>query len=82
MLNLYFPVISHYNSYYDAIEQWNKLLEDNTFLGYKLIQTNNLLVIDDDFTYDIEPSFKGGKKIVKAIMDNKQFISFYSTLTF
>ena len=71
VLNLYFPVRSHYNSYYDAIEQWNKLLEDNTFLGYKLIQTNNLLVIDDDFTYDIEPSFKGGKKIVKAIMDNK-----------
>lgn len=70
VLNLYFPVRSHYKSYYDAIEQWNKLLEDNTFQGYKLIQTNNLLVTADDFTYDIEPSFKGGKKIVKAILDN------------
>lgn len=69
-LNLYYPVRSHYKSYYNAIEQWNKLLEDNTFLGYKLIQTNKLLVIEDDFTYDIEPSFKGGKKIVRAIMDN------------
>jgi hypothetical protein len=69
-LNLYFPIRSHYKSYYEAIEQWNKLLEDNIFQGYKLIQTNKLLVIEDDFTYDIEPSFKGGKKIVKAIMDN------------
>ncbi len=32
-LNLYFPIRSHYKSYYDAIEQWNKLLEDNTLLG-------------------------------------------------
>jgi len=71
VLNLYFPVRSHYLSYYDAIEQWNKLLEDNTFLGYKLIQTNKLLVTADDFTYDIEPSFKGGKKIATAILDNK-----------
>ena len=71
VLNLYFPVRSHYKSYYDAIEKWNKLLEDNTFLGYNLIQTNNLLVIEDDFSYDIEPSFKGGEKIVKAIIDNK-----------
>ena len=70
-LNLYFPVRSQYKSYYNAIEQWNKLLEDNTFQGYKLIQTNKMLVTADDFTYDIEPSFKGGKKIVKAIMDNK-----------
>jgi hypothetical protein len=71
VLNLYFPVRSHYKSYYDPIEQWNKLLEDNTFQGYKLIQTNKLLVIEDDFTYDIEPSFKGGKKIVRAILNNK-----------
>jgi lysophospholipase L1-like esterase len=70
VLNLYFPVNSHYKSYYDAIDRWNKLLEDNTFLGYKLIQTNKLLVIEDDFAYDIEPSFKGGKKIAKAILDN------------
>jgi hypothetical protein len=69
-LNLYFPVNSHYKSYYDSITQWNKLLEDNTFQGYKLIQTNKLLVIEEDFTYDIEPSFKGGGKIAKSILDS------------
>ena len=69
-LNLYFPVKSHYKSYYDSITQWNKLLEDNLFQGYKLIQTNKLLVVEDDFTYDIEPSFKGGKKIAQSILDS------------
>jgi hypothetical protein len=68
-LNLYYPLKSQYQSYYEAIDQWNKLLEDNSSLGYKLIQTNKLLVINDDFTYDIEPSFKGGQKITKAILD-------------
>jgi len=68
-LNLYYPVNSHYKSYYDSITQWNKLLEDNTFQGYKLIQTNKLLVIEEDFVYDIEPSFKGGKKIAQNIVE-------------
>ena len=69
VLNLYYPLNTHYKSYYDTIDQWNKLLEDNTFLGYRLIQTNKLLVKEDDFTYDIEPSFKGGQKIVREIID-------------
>jgi hypothetical protein len=44
------------------------MIEDNISLGYKLIQTNKLLVLEDDFTYNIEPSFKGGQKIVDAIV--------------
>lgn len=70
VLNLYFPVNTHYTSYYDTITQWNKLIEDNaSILGYKVITTNNLLVAEDDFAYDIEPSYKGGKKIARAILD-------------
>ena len=68
VLNLYFPVNAHYTSYHPVIVKWNTLLEDNISLGYKLIQTNKLLVLEDDFTYNIEPSFKGGQKIVDAIV--------------
>lgn len=69
VLNLYTPVNSHYNSYHSSIDQWNQLLEENSSnLGYKIIKTNNLLVTNDDFTYNIEPSTKGGKKIVKEII--------------
>ena len=69
VLNLYFPASTRYMPYHSAIEQWNALLEDNaSILEYKLIRTNNLLVLEDDFVYNIEPSFKGGQKIVDAIV--------------
>ena len=68
VLNLYTPTNSHYVSYHEAIDQWNQLLEDNkSSLQYKIINTSSLLVTDEDFTYNIEPSEKGGKKIVEAI---------------
>lgn len=69
VLNLYTPTNSHYVSYHTAINQWNQLLEDNkSSLQYKIINISSLLVTDEDFTYNIEPSEKGGKKIVEAIL--------------
>jgi hypothetical protein len=71
VLNLYTPTNSHYVSYHAAIDQWNQLLEDNKLtLQYNIINTSSLLVTDKDFTYNIEPSEKGGKKIVEAILNN------------
>jgi hypothetical protein len=71
VLNLYTPTNSHYVSYHSAINQWNQLLEDNkSSLDYTIIDTSSLLVTDKDFTYNIEPSEKGGAKIVKAILNN------------
>jgi lysophospholipase L1-like esterase len=71
VINLYTPTNSHYVSYHKAIDQWNQLLEDNkSSLKYKIINTSSLLVTDEDFTYNIEPSEKGGKKIVEAIVNS------------
>lgn len=68
ILNLYYPTNGHYKSYRKPIEQWNTLLLDNASdLKYTLIPISSLLVSDEDFTYNIEPSFKGGQKIVDAI---------------
>jgi hypothetical protein len=68
VLNLYYPTNGHYKSYYKTIEQWNTLLQDNASdLDYTLINLSSLLVLDEDFVYNIEPSFKGGQKIVDAI---------------
>ena len=68
ILNLYTPVNTHYTSYHSTIEQWNKLLEDNaSSLGYTLIDISSLLVLEDDFAYNIEPSYKGGQKIVSKL---------------
>ena len=71
VLDLYTPTNSHYMSYHEAIDQWNQLLEDNkSYLQYKIINTSSLLVTEEDFSYNIEPSEKGGKKIVEAILNN------------
>ena len=69
VLNLYYPIDGHYKSYYKTIEQWNTLLLEDSIsdLKYTLIDLSSLLVLKDDFTYGIEPSFKGGQKIVDAI---------------
>ena len=69
VLNLYYPANTHYTSYHSTIEQWNNLLEDNaTSLDYKMINLSSLLVLEDDFVYNIEPSAKGGQKIVNEIV--------------
>jgi hypothetical protein len=71
VLNLYTPTSGRYVSYHSAINQWNKLLEDNApSLQYEIIKTSNLLVTDEDFAYNIEPSYKGGKKIADAIYNS------------
>jgi hypothetical protein len=68
VLNLYYPTNGHYKSYRKTIDQWNTLLQDNASdLKYTLIPISSLLVSDEDFAYNIEPSFKGGQKIVDAI---------------
>lgn len=70
VLNLYMPANGHYTSYKPMIDQWNKLLDDNSSsLGYKVLKTSNLLVAEEDFVYGVEPSFKGGKKMVSEMFD-------------
>jgi hypothetical protein len=70
VLNLYTPASSHYTSYHSAIKQWNQLLDDNaSILGYTVVKTSDLLVLDEDFVYGIEPSYKGGKKMVSKLVD-------------
>lgn len=71
VLNLYTPASSHYTSYHSAIKQWNQLLDDNaSSLGYMVVKTSDLLVLDEDFVYGIEPSYKGGKKLVSKLLDS------------
>jgi hypothetical protein len=71
LLNLYTPTNTHYVSYHSAIKQWNQLLENNkSSLDYTIIDISSLLVSDKDFTYNIEPSERGGKKIIEAILNN------------
>ena len=70
ILNLYLPANPRYQSYKESIEQWNKLINENSNkIGemYNVIDVNTLLTTPEDFIYDIEPSELGSKKIANAI---------------
>jgi hypothetical protein len=68
-LNLYYPLNPSYKIFYPFIKQWNELLDTNQDKnGYKLMKIDSIIVDPDDLVFNIEPSFKGGKKIADAII--------------
>jgi hypothetical protein len=69
VLNLYYPFTPSFKRFYPFIKQWNELLEVNQEKnGYQLLKIDSIIVDPDDLIYDIEPSFKGGKKIAEQII--------------
>lgn len=67
-LNIYHPQASYYSLYYKSIDQWNKLLKQNEFEGYSVLDVDKLIVDKNDLVQDIEPSRQGSKKIADAII--------------
>jgi hypothetical protein len=64
--NLYLPTNSRFQIYKQSIEQWNKLISQNSS-DYNVIDLNSLLNTSEDFVYDIEPSEIASKKIANII---------------
>ena len=68
LCTIYYPPTSTYHKYYKHIAIWNKLLKQFTeTTHYKLFEIHTLLKYNDDFV-NIEPSYIGGKKLVKKIL--------------
>lgn len=70
VLNLYVPSNPRYNEYRQSIEQWNKLISDNSDnigLTYNVLDMYSLINSPDDFVYDIEPSDTASSKIANLI---------------
>jgi hypothetical protein len=70
LLNLYVPANPRYQSYRESVDQWNKLLQQNSDkvgLIYDVVDVNSLLTNSNDFVNGIEPSEEGGQKIATAI---------------
>ena len=69
VLNLYYPLKPSFKMFYPFIKQWNELLEANQDKNnYKVLKIDKIIIDADDIVYDIEPSFKGGKKIAASIV--------------
>jgi hypothetical protein len=70
IMNLYLPANPRYQSYKDSVEEWNKLIEDNSSkIGemYNIVDLYGMLNNLNDFIYDIEPSDTGSEKIANII---------------
>jgi hypothetical protein len=69
LLNIYYPYSPYYKSYYSLIREWNKLLQKFCLEnGFKLLNIAELITLEEDFSFDIEPSSIGSQKISKAIL--------------
>ncbi len=67
-LNIYHPPSSYYKIYYKSIDSWNKLLNQNTFDGYNVLNIDEIIKTNNDLVNEIEPSKQGSIKIANAIM--------------
>ena len=68
LITLYYPTNSYFHKYYSYINKWNKFIIDfSKKNNYGLIDLSKILYNSNDFSYKIEPSSIGGKKICLEI---------------
>ena len=67
-VNIYHPPSSYYKMYYNSIDLWNKLLKQNTFEGYNVLNIDEIIKSNNDLVNEIEPSKQGSIKIANAIV--------------
>jgi hypothetical protein len=71
MLDIYYPTNNQYKEFYRLIEGWNEMQSEYAFeTKDSIIKISESLTKPQDFAFDIEPSDKGGKKIVDAILSS------------
>lgn len=72
ILDIYYPDNLTYKQFHSIIKEWNNMIYD--FVSkpynniYSVIKISNQLTQGDDFSFGIEPSSNGGKKIVNLIL--------------
>ena len=71
LLDIYYPDNMKYKQYHPIISEWNKLIYDYANKNnYNVLKTSNILTKSDDFSFGIEPSANGSKKLVDTIMSS------------
>lgn len=71
MLDIYYPTNNQYKEFYPLIKGWNEM-QSEYLSGTKdrVVKISESLTKPQDFAFDIEPSDKGGKKVVDAILSS------------
>jgi len=73
LLDIYYPNNLQYTQFHSIIKEWNSMIYDfaenpkNNIYG--VIRTSSHLTQNEDFSFGIEPSSSGGKKIADLILN-------------
>lgn len=71
LIDIYYPNNIKYSQHHPIIQKWNTKLEDfknqNSSNIYDVLNASKILTNSNDFTFDIEPSSYGGKKLVNEM---------------
>ena len=72
LLNVYHPKEERYQKIAKYIDRWNdsveELVESGELKQVALVDVDSVVVKEEDFVSEVEPSSKGGKKIAKEIV--------------
>lgn len=69
LLNIYYPYSTFYKTYYSLIKEWNLLLQKFCLKNdFQLLNIAEFMTLEEDFSFEIEPSSIGSQKISKAIL--------------
>lgn len=72
LLDIYYPDNLQYKPFHPIIQEWNNRIYDFAKKGknkiYGVLKISQQLTQNDDFSFGIEPSSSGGKKIVELII--------------
>jgi lysophospholipase L1-like esterase len=70
LLNIYYPTNSYFHKYYKYINKWNQFIKDfSEKNNCKLLDLTQFMNNSNDFSFGIEPSSIGGKKISNHIIN-------------
>jgi hypothetical protein len=70
LLNIYYPTNSYFHKYYKYINKWNQFIKDfSEKNNCKLLDLTQFMNNSNDFSFGIEPSATGGKKISNHIIN-------------
>jgi len=70
LLNIYYPTNSYFHKYYNYINKWNQFIKDfSEKNNCKLLDLTKFMNNSNDFSFGIEPSATGGKKISNHIIN-------------
>jgi len=71
LLDIYYPENMTYKQYHSIINDWNKMVYEYAGKnGFSVLKISGILTKPDDFSFGIEPSATGGRKLVDAILSS------------